>query len=459
MRVRAWTSASAFLLVVFTGEASLPTAALAKDSEHAPGALSISMMPFDRVARALGRSFRCGCRKFTWVACPCRRSGMVAGSRAAQGSVDKPLTPYDTESTDFTIHKHREILAAGLTESDVVKIRAAGYRLLGARTSELLDTSLHRVAVPSRLTLQRALAELRNLQPQRHFVANDLYRAIAAHYDVAAKPCGSDCRSLAGTGWDDRYARCAAGARIGVIDTGVDKAHPALQTSRLLVLTTRSNDRRLSGQRHGTGVVSLLIGERGAGMPPLTAGATVVAVDAFHARPDGDAADTFDLVAALDALVASNVTTINLSLVGPDNPILRAAIERIGVRGILTVAAVSPRGGDRQALYPAFYPGVVAVLPTRDGAISTATKGAGPIFAAPGSELTVAVPGGSYARAEGASFAAPFVTAAMAMARQLVNDRDQAIRLIAAGSQDLGTIGRDGPSHRRLVHFSALPGC
>ncbi|MBK6454031.1 MAG: hypothetical protein IPF84_16605 [Proteobacteria bacterium] len=56
-----------------------------------------------------------------------------------------------------------------------------------------------------------------------------------------------------------------------------------------------------------------------------------------------------------------SVPVINVSLVGPPNVLLQRAIQMALARGHLIVAAVGNDGPSAPPLYPAAYPGVVAV--------------------------------------------------------------------------------------------------
>jgi subtilisin family serine protease len=248
---------------------------------------------------------------------------------------------------------------------------------------------------------------------------------------------------------------------IGVIDTGVDTAHPALAGSRVETITTRRSDREPSGKEHGTGVVSLLVGEATDEFGGAAPGARVVAVDAFHRGPRSDTADTHDLIAALDELADRGVRLINLSFSGVDNPFLREAIEQLSRSGVTLVAAVgAPRDGDATG-FPARYPGVIAVASV-DSKMRTgrsSIRGSHVAFAAPGNGIVVATGRKGYGTVEGSSFAAPFVTAALAMALQGVSDTDQAVRLMASGAMDLGAPGRDPVFGWGLIQFSAVPPC
>src|SRR5690606_20144884 len=107
---------------------------------------------------------------------------------------------------------------------------------------------------------------------------------------------------------------------------------------------------------------------------------------------------------------------INLSFSGPPNPVMAEAIARVTARGVSIVAAAGrPDGG--ASGYPARYENVVAVsaVDTRLRPSRLSVRGAHIAFAAPGVGLIVAAPRGGHRRVDGTSFAAPFVSAALAL--------------------------------------------
>ena len=85
---------------------------------------------------------------------------------------------------------------------------------------------------------------------------------------------------------------------------------------------------------HGTAVAALLVGQPDSVVPGLVPRARVFAAAPFHTLPSGNAtADTAGLVKSLDWLVGQGVAVIGMSLAGPDNAVLRAAVRRVAARG------------------------------------------------------------------------------------------------------------------------------
>ena len=329
----------------------------------------------------------------------------------------------------------REIVAAGLTEADIARLREEGFRVVAQRSLGLVGNQTVRMRVPRRLSTARALERVRTLFPAALVDLNHLYRGVAA-------PCPENrCFSLLAP--EARIAgSCVARGTIGMVDTGVDLAHPALAGRAIEAESVREAGYKPAGDAHGTDVAILLT--RGTGGE----GARIIAVDAFHRRGGSANADSFDLVAALDLLARRQVQTVNLSLAGPANLLL----ERLGAlmheRGAVLVAAAGNDGPGAEPRYPAAYPWAVAVTAIdRDGKIyARANRGAHLAFAAPG--VRVQFPDKAMRPGpprSGTSYAAPLVTLAFAH-RRMQDEKALPQALLAALSaeaRDLGAPGRD----------------
>jgi subtilisin family serine protease len=142
-------------------------------------------------------------------------------------------------------------------------------------------------------------------------------------------------------------------------------------------------------------------------------------------------------------MVASRVPVVNASLAGAANDLLALAVRRAAERGTLLVAAAGNGGPGA----PPAYRQVIAVTAVdKSGAVYPgANRGDYIAFAAPG--VRIWTPGrnpfGEYQT--GTSFAAPFATAAAALALMDGGPDDpQALtRLLARHSQHLGAPGRN----------------
>lgn len=333
-------------------------------------------------------------------------------------------------------------------------IAAQGYGLLARDRLELVGVHIARFALPANRTLDEARAEILRLAPAALLDPNHVYRP-------SELACDADgCVAFDMIGWSPAPLSCPAGTTIGMIDTGVNTDHEALSGVGIEHFAVAGPERRPSGRTHGTAIAVLIAGRAGARTPGLLPGARLVAADAFHADAGGqDAADAFDIARALDRLAASAVKVVNLSFAGPPNLVLERVVRAVLDRDVTLVAAAGNAGPNADPLFPATYEGVVAVtaVDRRLRAWRQAAAGEHIDFAAPGVRLWTAasVRGGRFR--SGTSYAAPFVSAALAAIRATDPSATgpQAVERLAADAVDLGPAGRDGTFGWGLVQAPA----
>ena len=335
-----------------------------------------------------------------------------------------------------------EIVAAGLTDAQIVTLTGRGYQIIDRRDLQATDVAVVRFRVPRGVRLEAARTEIGALSGAtadfNHF------------YRPQQQGCsGPVCRAHRLVGWPPGTAlRCGATATIGMIDTGINIEHAALADRDIEIISLRDGKRQSPGRQHGTAVAALLVGAPGSRAPGLLPDAKLIAVDAFHrgGRSD-DRIDAYDLVRSIDALLARDVPVINLSLAGPANAIVKPSVDRALARGVTVVAAAGNVGPDAPPAYPAAYDGVIAVtaVDLRLRVYRRAGRGRHIDFAAPGVGVWTAASVRGRRPKTGTSFAAPFVSAAAAVlsARQPgTGDRDR-IRVLTASARDLGPAGHD----------------
>src|ERR1700723_2637496 len=232
-----------------------------------------------------------------------------------------------------------------------------------------------------------------------------------------------------------------AAPRVGLIDAGVDIAHPVFHDA---VIHPWGCADRILPSAHGTAVASLLIGQ-GTGFHGVLARAELYAANVYCDAPTGGAVDA--LAAAFSWLARQRVAVINVSLVGPDNAALAQIVRALTARGYLLVAAVGNDGPAAPPLYPASYPRVIGVtgVDKHRRVLIEAARGNQVMFAAPGADMLAADIGGKYSAVRGTSFAAPIVAALLAQTVSVpdVGAGDAAIEALARQAIDLGPPGRD----------------
>jgi membrane-anchored mycosin MYCP len=235
-----------------------------------------------------------------------------------------------------------------------------------------------------------------------------------------------------------------AGVRIAVIDSGVDATHPLLrgQVADGKDFLYNTSDGRRDCVGHGTGVASIIAGKPAgatASVPlrGLAPGATIVPVRVSEqlqidkenpgTQQPGKTIDGKDLADAIDWAVGKDsnqgrATVINTSLtMTEDNTAVRRSIERAIASGVVVVAAVGNQAKDGNPTpYPAAYPGVIGVGSVgADGQVQDySQRGDYVDIVAPGGQVTAANARKGYMLGSGTSYAAPFVTATVALIRQ-----------------------------------------
>ncbi|MEZ5701476.1 MAG: S8 family serine peptidase [Burkholderiaceae bacterium] len=242
-------------------------------------------------------------------------------------------------------------------------------------------------------------------------------------------------RDMVGWPLEPAASGCGQGLRIGLIDGPIFLQHPLLLGARIEAASVLPQGVPPAPMRHGTGVASVLVGQRDT--PGLLPGAQLIALAVMRSR--GDLVDTTAewLIHAVDRLVGARVGAINLSLGGPANRWLGEVLERARAKGVVLVAAAGNGGPDSAVVFPASHPSVLAVtsVDLASRIDPHAPRGDAIALAAPGVDVPVAADDGGVVYRSGSSYAAPFVSAALAAGAD-----PQALQRAA---RDLGIPGRD----------------
>jgi hypothetical protein len=208
------------------------------------------------------------------------------------------------------------------------------------------------------------------------------------------------------------------GARVALLDSAPDTSHRDLIGVRRVPLP---GAKRSAPAVHGTlmaGVVRALA-NNGFGIAGIAPGADVF--DVPVCRPTGagasDECPLFDLLRGIDVAWQEHAQIVNLSLVGPPNPLLRKAMDRLEQLDVVAVAAAGNEGVS-EPRYPAAYPSVVGVgAVDREGhPYVHGNRGPSVEVLAPGVEVLSTVPHDGFAFGDGTSLAAAHVTGVLALA-------------------------------------------
>jgi hypothetical protein len=206
------------------------------------------------------------------------------------------------------------------------------------------------------------------------------------------------------------------GVKVGIIDTGVDTEHPDLrgriEAAQNFVDTDEAQFRR---DRHGTEMAGVIaaVANNHQGIVGVAPSSRILVFKAcWQLRADADAAscNSFTLARALVAALDAHVQVVNLSLNGPEDPLLVDLIREGLRRGVLFVGAaanVPSLEGAHEGLM--HQPGIIEVAGTETGTSRDS------VFHAPGQEILTLLPGGHYDFASGDSIATAQVTGVVAL--------------------------------------------
>jgi hypothetical protein len=319
------------------------------------------------------------------------------------------------------------IIALAPDEQALQQALTRGYQIQSDETLAPLDERVVTLLVPPGVSTRRALRDLRAADPNGSYDFDHLFVSLQSSPARAAggPPATGELPAI-------------VDVRVGLIDGGVDTEHAVFATRRPQV---RGCGGAPTPSEHGTAVASLFVG-RAPEFRGAAPGAELVAIDVYceAATPGGRVRD---IVVALAELAASNVRVINMSFVGPDNAVLAAVVRKVIDQSIVIVAAAGNDGPNAPPLYPAAYPGVIAVtaVDAQAKVLIEASGGDHVQFAAPGADMLAASLGDKYVAVRGTSYAAPLVAGLIA---RLLDEEDtagleQVVQQLAATAARTGT--------------------
>jgi len=246
------------------------------------------------------------------------------------------------------------------------------------------------------------------------------------------------------------------GVTVAVVDTGIDASHPDLagRVHRTGNFVDR-DQAQFERDRHGTEVAGVIaaVSNNGKGIVGVAPRVRLLALKACWqsvSSGSGAVCNSFTLAQAIGAAIDAHADVINLSLVGPADPLLLALTRKAIEQGAIVVGAVPTTG--RMDGFPAGVPGVIAV----DMAEQVAP--AKEALRAPGRDILTLVPDGHYDFATGSSLAAANVSGIVALmrARRPQMTAADAKTFLARSTQDATGVPRIAESINACAALSAL---
>ncbi|NJM31011.1 MAG: S8 family serine peptidase [Rhizobiales bacterium] len=336
------------------------------------------------------------------------------------------------------------IVALDLGDQALGTLRNAGYAILRDETLIAAGIRVQQLRLPRNRTVAAARAEILALG------------GAAADPNAFYRPQqNADCADEAACGareliaWPPQLGgTCSADVRIGVVDTRINLAHPALSGQRIETLDLGPPGRGRSSSNHGTAVVAILAGKAGGISPGLLPGAQIVHADPYYlARSGGDVAEVIDIVRSIGCTDAAPCRCHQSEPSGPAHTVVEEVLRRANVAGIVAVAAVGNAGPRAAPQFPAAYEMTVSVtaLSSELAVYRRAGQGAHVDFSAPGVAVEVAEGAKGTVRKSGTSFAVPYITASLAVIRggRPSLAVDESIAQLARTARDLGEPGKD----------------
>ena len=363
-------------------------------------------------------------------ATPAGPSGANASPNAHPADAARPQAPETPAAKALS----SELLVASMDIAEADQQRAwlgsQGAQLLRRRTLRNLGWVLSTYRLAAGASSAEVTRSLAAQWPDARPEINARYPALM---DLAA---GSPLEySRASIGWPDG---CDTPAQIALLDGAVDVKLPAF-AGRDLHVDMLTPIGTTPDYQHGTALAALLLGPRSpTGLLPRAR----LRIGSIMAEEDGQAYTTTEWVLrGLDWVLGLTPApaALNLSFGGPRSAQVERALQKVLPR--MRVVAAAGNDGRREPSYPAAYPGVLGVtaIDARVRLWPRANRGEHVTLAAPGVDVWTLDAAGQGYYASGTSFAALFVTAALAATPSAKDET----AWIESHTRDLGTPGKD----------------
>ena len=223
---------------------------------------------------------------------------------------------------------------------------------------------------------------------------------------------------------DLHHLSSGRGARVAVIDSGIDASHPDL-SGQVTVNRNFVSGQQLVAEQHGTAVAGIIAAkaDNRIGIAGIAPGARLLGLRACWqvSGSSSTICDTLSLAKALYFAVQSDADILNMSLSGPDDRLLRSLVDIALKKNRTVVAAFDPTRPDGG--FPASVPGVIRV----SDSIVTAARAN--VYFAPGRDVPTTEPGGRWFIVNGSSFSAAHVSGLVALLRE--KSRTSQLALVA----------------------------
>lgn len=300
----------------------------------------------------------------------------------------------------------------------------------------------------------------------------------ATTYETAARYTTTELSSITNLSWSSKMTGVTRpwtlgltgnGVKVGVIDTGVAKVSGMDHVTRLSFVqdnpaTSVDEGTIYDTENHGTGVAGIItansVKDGTNTVVGLAPNADVYSLKVF----EGDNAEMSTILSAVEWSIENDITVLNMSL-GSSEPdaILERAIQAARAAGIIIIAASGNESSFSTLAsvdYPAAYSDVIGVGSVDQQKVRSYFSNVGDTvdFVAPGESLRLLSKSGGIRVDSGTSFAAPHITAMIALLKEKYPTATtaQLQALLKKYSEDLGSAGRDDLYGNGLPNLAAL---
>ena len=233
--------------------------------------------------------------------------------------------------------------------------------------------------------------------------ANDDRRPLWVQYDFSHQTLGDDNGSLSKQYALSRIraeslpqAARGQGVTVALIDSGVATGHESLDHDNITAIDLIDEKQPPPAETHGTVIASIIAGSgKVKGLAPA---AEILAIRAFSEldpKTGASTSDSFHVSQGISVALDHKARIINMSIGGPNDPLVRMAVQQAVLTGVIVFAAAGNSGPDAPPCYPAAQRGVIAVTATddKDRLFKGANRGDYIAIAAPGVAVLAAKPG------------------------------------------------------------------
>lgn len=333
--------------------------------------------------------------------------------------------------------------ASGAADAEAVA-RKFRLEITGRWTLEMMDTRLVRYRIRDKRTVTQVIAALRGDPRVGASQPNFRYRPQSG----GRKLPPADLQYAF-----DKTAIMSAhsltrgrGARIAIIDSGIDVTHPDLANAVEASFQVAGKAAARPGN-HGTAIAGIIRARgRIRGVAPE---ALLLDVNVFRSSRSKEPAfaTTASVLRGLDWALSRRARIINMSLAGPSDPMLQQAIIAAYRNRAIMVAAAGNGGANAPSAYPAAYEQVIAVTATdvADRIYGAANQGSYIAVAAPGVDILAPALKHAHLLQTGTSFAAAHVSGIIALmvGRTPKLAAPAVLRMLRDTAGDLGRPGWD----------------